>query len=83
MAYGANAAAETRAREAAFKNFFQNVEVALRGAAAAEAAGPTEARFGVSLGVSFMLASEGGKKGSVYIPALGVCWGLNLGSERH
>lgn len=39
MTYGANAASEMRAREGAFKNFFQNVEVALREAAAAEAAG--------------------------------------------
>lgn len=50
MTYGANAASEMRAREAAFKNFFQNVEVALREAAAAEAAAPAEARFGVSEG---------------------------------
>ena len=51
MTYGANAAAEMRARDGALRNFFQNVEVALRGAAAAGAAGgggDASGRWGVS-----------------------------------
>ncbi|KAF8056247.1 CARS1 [Scenedesmus sp. PABB004] len=38
VSYGETMRAEMRAREGAIKNFFQNVDVALRGAAAAEAA---------------------------------------------
>lgn len=46
--------------QAAFKNFFQNVEVAMREAAAAEAVGfMPEAQWGVSARASFLPSGVG------------------------
>ena len=44
MNYGENSRAEMRAREAAFKNFFQNVEVAVRSVDLSSATGKWQVR---------------------------------------